>query len=92
MLLKPFTIITYNKSLQSDEETPILINLEQIISVKPIKISTQNRDIIEGYWIRLSNGKKYRAIQVPDMLLRAFKEDLPAVLKNKEVEAEHVLQ
>ena len=92
MILKPFTIISHNESLQVDEETPILINLEQLISVKPIKISTENRDIIDGYWIRLSNGKKYRAIQVPDVILEALKEDLPEVQRNKDSEAEIILQ
>lgn len=92
MLLKPFTIITHNESLQADEETAIIINMEQLVSVKPIKISTENRDVIEGYWVRLTNGKKYRAIQVPDLVLDAFKEELPAIQKNKESEIEIPLQ
>lgn len=92
MLLKPFTIITHNESLQIDEKTPIIINLDHLISVKPIKISTKSRDVIEGYWIRLSNGKKYRAIQVPDIILDTLKENLPEIQKNKDHETELTLQ
>ena len=86
MLLKRFTIINHNDSLQSDEETQILINMDQIVTVKPINISTETRDIIEGYWIRLSNGKKYRAIRVPDIIIKTLKEDLPAMQKSVEEE------
>lgn len=88
MLLKPFTIISHNESLQIDEESSILINMEQLVSIKPIKISTESRDIIDGYWVRLSNGKKYRAIQVPDIVLDALKEDLSQIQKNKDTEVE----
>ena len=84
MKLKPFTILTYNESLQTDEEHLMLINLEQIISVKPIKISTKDRDIIDGHWIRLANGKKYRAIQVPTAITDALDEKLPEIKKNKD--------
>jgi hypothetical protein len=92
MKLKPFTIITHNESLQVDEETLMLINLEHIISVKPIKISTKTRDIIEGHWIRLSNGKKYRVIQVPAIIIDAFNEVLPGIRKNKDAEQEVTYQ
>ncbi len=84
MNLKRFTIISHNEAQQSDEKTTILINLEHIISVKPIKLTTAERDVIDGYWIRLSNGKKYRAIQVPQVILENITEELPAIQKNDE--------
>ncbi len=79
MNLHRFIIITHNAAQQVDEKTSILINLEQIVSVKPIKLTTQSRDVIEAYWIRLTNGKKYRAIQVPEIILSALDESLPAL-------------
>ena len=84
MNLKKFVILTRNESLQTDEKTSILINLEHIISVKPIKLTTETRDVIDGYWIRLSNGKKYRAIQVPKVILENLEDDLTKVQKNDE--------
>lgn len=84
MNLKRFTIITHNEAQQVDEKTTILINLEHIVSVKPIKMATANRDIIDGHWIRLSNGKKYRAIQVPEIITNALKDTLPAIKKSSD--------
>ncbi|MFT6630331.1 MAG: hypothetical protein ACJAS4_000267 [Bacteriovoracaceae bacterium] len=86
MILKKFTIITHNEAQQVDEKTGILINLEHIISVKPIKLTTMDREVIDGYWIRLSNGKKYRAIQVPDLILETLNEDLSDVHKSDDSE------
>ncbi|MAX66625.1 MAG: hypothetical protein QF441_13220 [Bacteriovoracaceae bacterium] len=85
MNLKKFTIITRNEAQQIDEKTNILINLEHIVSVKPIKLSTAKREVIDGYWIRLSNGKKYRAIQVPKLILEELNQDLPAIKKSDEL-------
>ena len=62
MKLQKFTIITHNEAQQIDEKTSLLINLEQIVSVKPIKLTTTNREVVDAYWIRLTNGKKYRFI------------------------------
>jgi hypothetical protein len=44
----------------------------------------KDQDVIDGYWIRLSNGKKYRAIQVPKMILDSLDESLPAVQMNND--------
>jgi len=63
-----------------------LINPDHIVSVKPIKVATETRDVIDGYWIRLSNGKKYRAIQVPKFIIEGLAEDLPAIIQNTEME------
>jgi hypothetical protein len=82
MNLKKFVIITRNESIQADEKTSILFNLEHIVSVKPIKVTTQTREVIDGYWIRLSNGKKYRAIQVPKVILDCLDESVPSIHKS----------
>lgn len=74
-----FTILTYNEGQQSYEKNDILINLNQVVSIKPIKMATEQRDVIDGYWIRLTNGKKYKAIQIPKLLLDFFDENLPDV-------------
>ncbi len=84
MDLKRFTIITRNEAQQTDDKTTMLINLEHIISVKPIKLATAEREVIDGYWIRLSNGKKYRAIQVPKIILDSISEEIPAIQKSDE--------
>ena len=43
----------------------MLINLEHVITIKPINI-VMNDQLVEGYWIRMSNGKKYRASNAPE--------------------------
>lgn len=70
-----FTIMSHNEAQQSVEKTKMLINTEHIVSVKPIKIATENRDVLDGYWLRLSNGKKYKAIEVPKIILDALAQD-----------------
>ncbi len=69
MVFKKFVIIDpkQNEPLMNDE-TPILMNLNHIVSVKPIKIMTRTT-VIDGFWIRTTNGKKYRAISIPDELI-----------------------
>lgn len=63
-----FNIIS-DRDVQALEETTetILLNLDHIISIKPIRIVTEN-GVIFGHWIRMSNGKKYRATKIPDNL------------------------
>lgn len=86
MNLKRFTILIHNESQQTEEFSPILINLEHIISVKPIKLATNSKGHLEGYWIRLSNGKKYRAVQIPKVILDSLDEELTAVLPSSDVQ------
>lgn len=86
MNLKKFTILNHNDAQQIDEKISILINMEHIVSVKPINMTTSNRDVIEGYWIRLSNGKKYKAIQVPKVILETLNEELANPIINKSSE------
>lgn len=66
--IEKFHILSENRGQQLDYELePILINMDHLISVKPIKIMIGD-EVIQGYWIRTSNGKKYRAITIPESL------------------------
>ncbi|MEH0862036.1 MULTISPECIES: hypothetical protein [Halobacteriovorax] len=60
-----FSIIS-QRDVQALGDTcePIYINYDHIVSMKPINIVIDG-EVQEGYWIRLSNGKKYRAIEIP---------------------------
>lgn len=68
MHFEKFNIIS-DRDVQALEETTetILLNLDHIISIKPIRIVTEN-GVIFGHWIRMSNGKKYRASKIPESL------------------------
>ena len=62
------------KLFQSREESLIegsgitmLINLDHLVSVKPINVPTAE-GVVKAYWLRLANGKKYKAIQIPEEL------------------------
>lgn len=79
MELMKFIILNHNETQQSEEKTSIVINASHIVSIKPIKMTTSKRDIIDGYWVRLSNGKKYKAIQVPEIIKKSFFDELPSV-------------
>lgn len=74
MKLQKFEILS-SKTGQSlhVEKVEMLINLDHIISVKPIRIILTD-NIIDGYWIRTSNGKKYKASQIPAILAEALDE------------------
>lgn len=64
-MLKRFNVLN-NEDAQNLEgiDYPILLNLEQIVSIKTINIMFKG-NIIKGYWIRMVNGKKYKATRVP---------------------------
>lgn len=69
MTFYKFTIIKESKSpdgenSQIGREEIILINAQHIVSIKPIRVVLKE-NLFEGYWIRLSNGKKYRALVIP---------------------------
>ncbi len=51
-----------------ETEVEVLFNLDHIISIKPIRISRPDK-LLNGFWIRTTNGKKYRASKIPDELL-----------------------
>jgi len=63
--LKLFHILTNSDQQLEIKVTPMVINLEHVVTIKPINIM-MNEDLVEGYWIRMSNGKKYRATTAPD--------------------------
>lgn len=55
-------------------EESILINPQHIVSIKPIRVVLKE-NLFEGYWLRLSNGKKYRAIDIPMELKKMLDEN-----------------
>ena len=74
--LKLFHIVTNSDQQLDCEITPMLINLEHIITIKPINIM-MDENLVEGFWLRMSNGKKYRATQAP--------EEIAGLLQGKKV-------
>jgi hypothetical protein len=63
-----FRILSNREDQINDiEEATMLINFDHIVSIKPIRISRPNI-LIDGYWIRTTNGKKYRATVIPPQL------------------------
>ncbi len=64
-MLKLFRVLNNEDDQTIDSiDYPILINLEQIVTIKPIRIMFQGH-IIDGYWVRTANGKKYKATRIP---------------------------
>ncbi len=68
MNLQKFKIVSPRdvQSVDNVFET-LLLNINQIISVKPIKMVIEDK-VANGFWIRTTNGKKYRAIEVPSII------------------------
>jgi hypothetical protein len=60
-----FTLLSIkeNEPIREREEE-ILLNLNHVVSIKPINLVLAEK-VMKGYWIRLTNGKKYRAIKIP---------------------------
>mgnify|MGYP006359733649 CR=1 FL=1 len=69
MKFRKFSILDIKASGSTEtEEVEVLFNLDHIISIKPIRISRPDK-LLNGFWIRTTNGKKYRASKIPDELL-----------------------
>ncbi len=68
MRFEKFKILNSKSSSQDTEEVEVLFNLDHIVSIKPIRIARPDK-LINGFWIRTSNGKKYRASTIPDSLV-----------------------
>lgn len=69
MKFKKFNILTGKNPGGNDiGEVEVLFNLDHIISIKPIRIASPDK-LLNGFWIRTTNGKKYRASKIPDDLL-----------------------
>ncbi len=73
MQFRKFTVFNPKSMPQEAEEVEVLFNLNHIVSIKPIRISRSDK-LINGFWIRTSNGKKYRASQIPEDLLSVIGE------------------
>jgi|GEM_PF-1122629 len=58
---------------QETEEVEVLFNVDHIISIKPIRIARPDK-LINGFWIRTTNGKKYKASKIPGELLEIIGE------------------
>lgn len=93
--LKIFKILTDSNQQMDYDVTPILINEDHLVSIKPIKMMI-NDNLLEGYWIRTSNGKKYRAIEIPqelkDLLQSGEKKSLNEILSELSSESQISLQ
>lgn len=55
------------QSVDNITET-LLINVEHIVSIKPIRMVIEEK-VVDGYWLRMTNGKKYRATEIPKTLI-----------------------
>lgn len=81
-MLKPFKILK-NESEANLEgvDCTILLNIDHITSMKKINI-LQAGNIIAGYWVRLLNGKKYKATRIPKELQALFQDEKEMALMN----------
>lgn len=68
MKFQKFLILNAKTANGSASEVEVLFNLDHIVSIKPIRIASPER-LLNGFWIRTTNGKKYRASKIPDELL-----------------------
>lgn len=75
MALQRFKIVSPKDGQSVDNvfET-LLINVDHIISLKPIRMVVEEK-LVKGYWIRTTNGKKYRAVEIPNQLIDLLNED-----------------
>ena len=75
MALEKFRIVSPKDGQSVDNvfET-LLINGDHIISLKPIRMVVEEK-LVKGYWIRTTNGKKYRAVDIPERLKELLDED-----------------
>ncbi len=55
------------QSVDNITET-LLINVDHIVSIKPIRMVIEDK-VVDGYWLRMTNGKKYRATEIPSCLI-----------------------
>ena len=74
MEFRKFTILNPRETSAGNEEVEVLFNLAHIISIKPIRISTP-MSLRNGFWIRTTNGKKYKATKIPEELLKEIGEE-----------------
>jgi hypothetical protein len=93
--LKLFKILTDSNQQMDFDVTPILINEDHLVSVKPIKMMI-NDHLLDGFWIRTSNGKKYRAIEIPpelnELLEQGEKKSLNEIMSDTDTQSHISLQ
>ncbi len=68
------------QSVDNITET-LLINIDHVVSIKPIKMVIEDK-LINGYWLRTSNGKKYRATEIPQDLAKMLENEMAEVKSN----------
>ncbi len=75
MTLQKFKIVSPKDGQSVDNifET-LLINTDHIVSLKPIRMVVEEK-LVMGYWIRTTNGKKYRAVEIPAELKSILEKD-----------------
>ena len=49
------------------------MSFDHIVSMKPIRMVVEEQ-LVKGYWIRTTNGKKYRAVEVPEKFKKLLSE------------------
>ena len=75
-----FTILNpKDQSTARETEVEMLINLNHIVSLKPIRIASPDR-LVNGFWIRTTNGKKYKAVKIPNELLATIGEQYASAI------------
>lgn len=74
-MLKRFHVLnSENDQNLEGIDYPILLNTDHIASVKTINIMFKG-NIIKGFWIRMVNGKKYKATRVPSEIKGMLEEE-----------------
>ena len=68
MFLNFYILNTDDEHGAHNIDYPMLLNAQHITSIKPINILVKG-SVIAGFWIRMSNGKKYKATRIPKELL-----------------------
>ncbi len=79
MKFHKFTVLNPKATTHEAEEVEVLFNLDHIVSIKPIRISRTDR-LINGFWIRTTNGKKYRSSRIPKELLSIIGEEYQGIV------------
>lgn len=91
MKFQKFTILNPKGPNGSSEDLEVLFNLDHIVSIKPIRITTPTT-LVNGFWIRTTNGKKYKATKIPDGLLSEIGEQYGQVIQFVSDGDEHSFQ
>lgn len=80
MKFQKFTILNPKPNAgQETDEVEMLLNSDHIISIKPIRINRTDK-LLNGFWIRTTNGKKYRASKIPSDLLEVIGEKYQGIV------------